>query len=188
VDVHPVAASPGKDVAPLTPEEICKRDSERLEWLRMRPEREEAAFFANELGCEKLRPQLLGLMEALGYPVPAAPPHPSVQESSALPPKAANDCAADQDRLARLRAQPSAETAQQLWRDLRCERLRPQVHLLLESLNLIADPLAACRLETEELNRIRTNPKRSEAERFARAISCDTLKPQAARLLESLTE
>jgi hypothetical protein len=58
----------------------------------------------------------------------------------------------------------------------------------LESLNLNADPPAACRRETEELSRIRTNPNRGEAERFARSITCDALKPQAARLLESLTE
>jgi hypothetical protein len=58
----------------------------------------------------------------------------------------------------------------------------------LESLDLIVDPLAACRRESEELNRIRTNPDRYEAERLARDMTCNTLKPQAARLLESLAE
>ena len=54
---------PGTEVAALTPDQICKRDGERLERLRSRPTNEEAARLAGELGCEKLRPQLLGLLE-----------------------------------------------------------------------------------------------------------------------------
>ena len=46
----------------------------------------------------------------------------------------------------------------------------------------------ACEREAEELDRIRANPDRSHAERFARTVTCDALKPQAARLLESFTE
>ena len=83
-------SDPGTEVAALTPDEICKRDGERLERLRSRPTNDEAARFAGELGCEKLRPQLLGLMESLGYAAPApaaAPPIPSVKLGSALGPK-----------------------------------------------------------------------------------------------------
>ena len=65
--------SPGVEVAALTPDEICKRDVERLERLRSSPTSNEAARFANELGCEKLRPQLMGLMGSLGYAAPAPP-------------------------------------------------------------------------------------------------------------------
>ena len=66
--------SPGTEVATLTPDEICKRDGDRLERLRSSPTRDETARFANELGCETLRPQLLAFMEVLGYasPAPAA--------------------------------------------------------------------------------------------------------------------
>ena len=81
---------PGTEVAALTPDEICKRDGERLERLRSKPTSDEAARFAGELGCEKLRPQLLGLMESLGYaasPPAAAPPIPSAKLGSALGPK-----------------------------------------------------------------------------------------------------
>ena len=42
--------------------------------------------------------------------------------------------------------------------------------------------------EAAELNRIRTNPNRREAEGFARDLTCDALTTQAARLLESLAE
>ena len=73
---------PGTEVAALTPDEICKRDGERLERLRSRPTNDEAARFAGELGCEKLRPQLLGLMGSLGY---AAPTPPAAEVSNGAP-------------------------------------------------------------------------------------------------------
>ena len=74
--------SPGVEVAALTPDEICKRDGDRLERLRSSPTSNEAARFANELGCEKLRPQLLGLMGSLGY---AAPTPPAAEVSNGAP-------------------------------------------------------------------------------------------------------
>ena len=80
---------PGTEVAALAPDEICNRDGDRLERLRSTPTSNEAARFANELGCEKLRPQLLGLMESLGYATPAqasAPPNPSAKVGSSLGP------------------------------------------------------------------------------------------------------
>jgi predicted transglutaminase-like cysteine proteinase len=186
----PAVRTAESEVAPSTHDEICKRDEERLEQLRKTPSSEETARFASELGCEKLRPQLLRLTESLG---PAVSTPASVSESASTKPslavglEAASNCPSEQDRLNRIRAQPSADTARQFWRDLQCGRLRPQVRLLLESLNIAADP-AACQREAEELNRIRTNPERREAEGFARDMTCDALKPQAARLLESLAD
>jgi hypothetical protein len=186
-------ATPSADtrVAAAAPDDVCKGDEERLERLRSNPSSKEAARFANELSCEKLRPQISRLAESLGFVVPT----PISAAEGQLPKgglaqgqKAEGDCAAERDRLDRLRGQPSADAAQQLWRELRCERLRPQVRLLLESLNVAADPSGACRREAEELSRIRTNPNRREAEGFARDMTCEALRPQAARLLESLTE
>jgi hypothetical protein len=80
--VGSASPDPGTEVA-LTPDEICKRDGERLERLRSRPTNDEAARFAGELGCEKLRPQLLGLMGSLGY---AAPTPPAAEASNGVPP------------------------------------------------------------------------------------------------------
>jgi hypothetical protein len=80
--VPSVPPSAGTEVAALTPDEICKRDGDRLERLRSSPTSEEAARFANELGCEKLRPQLLGLMGSLGY---AAPTPPAAEASNGAP-------------------------------------------------------------------------------------------------------
>jgi hypothetical protein len=65
-------AAAGAELAALTPDEICKRDGDRLERLRTSPKSDEATRFANQLGCEKLRPQLLALMESLDH-VPSAP-------------------------------------------------------------------------------------------------------------------
>src|SRR3974390_345751 len=53
------APSPATEVAPLMSYETCRRGEERVKLLRS-PSSEEAARFANELRCEKLRPQLLG--------------------------------------------------------------------------------------------------------------------------------
>jgi hypothetical protein len=82
--------SPGTEVAALATDEICNRDGDRLERLRGSPASDEAARFANELRCEKLRPQLVALMETFGYAAPAqaaAPPIPPVKDGSALGPK-----------------------------------------------------------------------------------------------------
>jgi hypothetical protein len=211
----------------LTPSEICKRDSDRLARLRGNPSADEAQHFETELGCEILRPQFLRLMESLGLAAaaPSAPANPSPSDSSLPGPRLAGDCAAEKAALDRLRAEPSEESARQFWRDLQCERLRPQVRLLMESLNLRPDSpgsppspgngqrhaldapstgngvrgmsttttgaaadSGACRREAEELDRIRANPDRRLAERFALTVTCDALKPQAARLLESFAE
>jgi hypothetical protein len=188
---RPAAPSVETQVAAVTPDEVCKHDQVRLDRLRSNPSSEEAARFAKELGCEKLRPQISRLAESLGYVGPtltSASEGPSDRGNQANEQKADSDCVSERDTLDRVRAQPSPDAAQHLWRDLRCERLRPQVRLLLESLNVAADPSGACRREAEELDRIRTNPNRSEAEDFVRAMTCNALKPQAARLLESLAE
>ncbi|MFZ0600719.1 MAG: hypothetical protein WAN05_04985, partial [Roseiarcus sp.] len=210
--------------APLSADDLCKRDEDRLVRLRANPASDEAERFASELSCEPLRPQLARLMESLGFALPApqahANPPAATQATAAVEP--AGDCGSEQDALDRLRAQPSADAVEAFWRGLQCERLRPQARMLMESLNLTPDeprshavlgdasaalpakpndvravvapgdsPAAdptACEREKEELARIRANPDRRNAERFARAMTCEALKPQAARLLESLTD
>jgi uncharacterized caspase-like protein len=217
----------GAEAAPFSPDTLCERDEDRLVHLRANPTSEEATRFASELKCQKLRPQLSRLMESLGFAMPApAPPAPANSPSPAqavtAAPKTASDCASAQAELDRLRADPSIDAAQAFWRDLQCERLRPQARMLMYSLDLTPDepgshpvlgdasatlsPKAndvravvapgdsapadagACEREKEELERLRANPVRRDAERFARGMTCAALKPQAARLLESLTD
>jgi uncharacterized caspase-like protein len=211
------------EVLQLSPEELCKRDEDRLLRLRLNPTNEEASRFASELNCAKLRPQLSRLMESLGFAMLRPPPlahSPPAAQAAAEPKKPASDCASEQAALDRLRAAPSIDEAQAFWRGLQCERLRPQARMLMESLDIVveepsqhpvlgdasaalppkandiraviapgdsvvADP-AACEREKEELSRLRANPDRLDAERFARGMTCSALKSQAARLLESL--
>jgi hypothetical protein len=69
--------SANTEVATFTPDDICKRDGDRLEQLRSNPASDEVARFANELRCETLRPQLLSLMASLDHDAAvsaAAPP------------------------------------------------------------------------------------------------------------------
>jgi outer membrane protein assembly factor BamD (BamD/ComL family) len=222
---HPPALSP--PTQPPTQDEICKRDGERLARLRGNPSAEEAQHFATELSCEQLRPQLLRLTESLGFAAPAPVPSPSgnpfASDSSPPGPRLTGDCAAEQDALHHLRAEPTDEAVRRFWRDLRCESLRPQVRMLMDSLNVSPETPAssasaadgkrpvldatrsgtrgisgttasestdpgACKREAEELDLIRANPDRSHAESFARTVTCDALKPQAARLLKSFAE
>jgi hypothetical protein len=46
--------------------EICKYDEERLTRLRASLKRDEVVRFERELGCERLRPQVVRLWESLG--------------------------------------------------------------------------------------------------------------------------
>ena len=199
------------DVAALTSDESCKRDGDRLVQLRSSPSGDEVQRFANELGCEKLRPQLQRLMDSLDFGA-SAPRAPADRSHSS--PLLGQACASERSALDRLRQEPSAEAAGQFWRDMQCEGLRPQVRLLLESLNVAPDSVgsaaaprkpeargatsdartaigvdpAACRRETAELNRVRATPDLGDAKRFASTVTCDALRPQVARLLDSFGE
>ena len=219
-EAAPIVTARTEVAPPLSPEALCERDADRLVRLRANPTNEEASSFASELSCEKLRPQLSRLMESLGFAMPApTPPEPQAAVAERKP---ATDCASEQAALDRLRAEPSIDEAQGFWRALQCERLRPQARMLMESLDIVveepsphpvlsdtsaalspkandiravvapgdsiaADP-SACEREKQQLDRLRANPDRREAERFARGMTCAALKPQAARLLDSLND
>ncbi len=222
-EAAPLVTARTEVALPLSAEALCERDEDRLVRLRANPTNEEASSFANELSCEKLRPQLSRLMESLGFAIPApAPQAPPPAQAAVAERKPAADCASEQAALDRVRADPSIDEAQAFWRGLQCDRLRPQARMLMESLDIVveepsphpvlgdasaalppkandiravvapgdsvaADP-AACEREKQELDRLRANPDRRDAERFARGMTCAALKPQAARLLDSLND
>lgn len=153
-----LAEPPGPEAAALTADEICKRDGDRLELLRSNPTSEEAARFANELGCETLRPQLMDLMASLGYAPPApagagdsngesADAKPTSDAAGSDPPSLGTEVAAltpdevckrDGDRLERLRSSPTSEEAARFANELGCETLRPQLLGLMASLGYSA--------------------------------------------------
>ena len=167
---RPAAPPAGTEVAPLMLDEICKRDEERLERLRSNPSSEEAARFADELSCEKLRPQLLALIEDLGRSAPSAAAI-GVAKSEASDIRATNDgptlrppllpntqvaaatpddvCKRDEERLERLRSNPSSEEAARFANELSCEKLRPQLLALIEDLGRSAPAAAAIGVANE---------------------------------------
>jgi hypothetical protein len=135
----------------VTQEQACKRDGDRLVRLRATQVREEVISFERELGCERLRPQLLRLKESIAVDSPRADAQVSPQVSvptrsqpleasradtglqsqpvSAQP----DDCKRDGERLARLRASPTLDQITRFEQELRCARLRPQIARLRES-------------------------------------------------------
>ena len=206
----PASSPAGADVVSPASEEACKRDEERLVRLGSNPSGNEALRFVKELDCEKLLPQLQRLLYSLDFDA-SAPRAPA--DSARWNPVLGQTCASERAALDRLRQEPSAEAAGLFWRDLQCEGLRPQVRLLMESLNVAPDSIGSaaapgepeargatsdtptaietsptCRQETAELNRVRATPDLSDAKRFASGVTCGALKPQVARLLESLGE
>ncbi len=214
----PILPFRGTEVAALNRDEVCKRDEDHLARLRSSPSSDEAARFANELGCEKLRPQVLGLIESLADAVPApaaaevsngASPSAQAVRKAARPasPIAGTDVAAltpdeackrDGDRLARLRGSPSGEEAQRFASELACEKLRPQLQRLMESLGFASAPAPAnsspadslltgvCANQRAALDRLRTEPSAEAARLFWRDLQCERLRPQVRLLMESL--
>ena len=64
--------SANAEVAIVPPDDICKRDGDRLQRLRSNPTSDEVAGFANGLGCETLRPQLFSLMATFSHDAPVS--------------------------------------------------------------------------------------------------------------------
>ena len=205
----------GTQLAALTPDEVCRRDGDRLEQLRSNPSSDELVHFANELGCRKLLPRVVSLMKSLapraaeadvsnGAPLTG----PTVGEDSrpaspsdVAPPTSNETCKRDADRLTQLRSNPSGEEAERFARELSCEALRPQLQRLMESLGLIGPPQPAassssstsggsltqiCASERAALDRLRKEPSAEAVGLFWRDLKCEGLRPQIRLLMESL--
>jgi hypothetical protein len=203
----PSPATPSPSPTPLVPavktearRETCKTEEARLTALRNNPSPDSISAFAAEMSCSALRPQLDRLMESAGL---AAPPSslPMTKLASRNPEPAG--CAGEGRELERLRATPDAAGIEALSARLTCVALRPQLQRLAESLG-VAPPAAEgsqravalrpapetsaaiCEAEGGQLSRLRAHPDRKATLDFADAMRCRALKPQVARLLESL--
>jgi hypothetical protein len=116
-------AGPSHDteVATATSDEVCSRDGARLERLSRNPASDEIRRFANELGCEALRPQLMSLVESVDRaPSAQAPPELPNSESQApkvesvvavSPPSQETKVASLDDGAAALAAEPPVPPA-----------------------------------------------------------------------------
>ena len=127
---------------PPDPALACSRDEQRLARLRSNPVADDIVSFQRELSCARLGPQLQRLVESLAIEPrpPAAPvaadPKPAVQQAQIAPVPVEDPCLRDTTRLAHLRADPSADSIAKFDRELGCERIRPQLRRLRESLGL----------------------------------------------------
>jgi uncharacterized caspase-like protein len=113
-------------------------------------------------------------------------------------------CKRDESTLLRLRANPSPGQIAQFARDLACEDLRPQVQRLTESFGAetavapqsaspgplsktiasTSDP--ACQRDQARLAKLRVESSVAQVRQFSRELTCQDLRPQVQRLMESL--
>ncbi|MBL8586874.1 MAG: caspase family protein [Bradyrhizobiaceae bacterium] len=140
----------------------CKQEEEKLARLRANPVRDEIIRLERELTCKRLKLQVVRLRESVVGELPAAtgatavaPAIPIEDTANSLPQSGVSaavpqpkqdggnaaarrpdDCQKDQETLVRLRAVPTRADVARFERELSCERLRPQVLRLRESLGV----------------------------------------------------
>jgi hypothetical protein len=157
-------SSPGP-AAPVIAVDSCKQEQEKLTRLRAKPVRDKIIHLERELTCERLRLQVVRLRESVVGDLPAAPgaaavapavpidgddgdrtpqsnaiestPQPKQDSKKAASSRSSDSCQRDQETLVRLRASPVRKDVLRFERDLACERLRPQVLRLRESLGIV---------------------------------------------------
>jgi polysaccharide biosynthesis/export protein len=143
--------------------------------------------------------------KAVPVAVPAAvsPTPPLAPAQAALDPAAA--CSRDEQRLAKLMAEPVRDQIVGFAKELACPRLRAQVQHLLESVGATdaagaTSPWAppkqqqaeaksapdVCTRDGERLQRLRASPNLDEIRNLERELACEQLRPQLSRLLESV--
>jgi len=146
-----------------------------------------------------------------------AEPAKTEPAKSPLPVLAARDtaddgCSRDEQRLARLRANPSRDDIAGFQKELTCARLRAQVQRLFESVAIDAQPTAAvsapavsppaaarqaqtqavvpaedaCVRDKARLAQLRADPGADALTKFDRELGCEQIRPQLKRLRESL--
>ena len=133
--------------------------------------------------------------------LPASPKR-SPQPAEAVDPSLA--CSRDEQRLARLRADPAPDQIVRFEKELTCARLRSQVLRLLESVSVepavVAatgnatrqqveaepGPAEACARDAERLQRLRAEPNPEEIRKLERELSCEQIRPQVQRLCDSV--
>jgi Caspase domain len=170
-----VATEPVKGPPPvltkLTQEQVCKRDAGWLVHVRATQSLEEVISLERELGCEKLRPQVLRLKESLGLEVPRA-------ESSVIASAGATRATQVSPRSsvpAVVPSQPVQTAAVGTASPDSGAQAQPA-----------ASPEDTCKRDEEKLVRLRTNPSLDQIVRFEQELRCPRLRPQIARLRESV--
>src|SRR3984885_12205534 len=222
----------GFDAARSNPQDaICKQDGERLARLRARPSLDEGLRFVGEIRCMQLWPQLQTLLDGLSDPsgstasskLNLAASETPFGSDAASPPRSTSStlddaCKHDEDRLAKLRANPSADAAIRFDSELKCPKLKPQLLALSDSLSQplklaaaqsrkgfppntaskavppTSEPPAsdatadACKHEEARLAELQAKPSLDEAIRFENEMEGLELQPQVLALLDKLIQ
>jgi uncharacterized caspase-like protein len=160
-------------VATVEPGPACKQDEARLSKIRANPSLSELAALERDLGCERLRPQIVRLRESL-----PKTELPKTELSNADPkterkpdqPAVANAATPD-------RASPPVQAPERPADVKQAQAPAP------------ASPVAQVRSCDEEramLARLRASQSREDVIKFERELACEQLRPQVIRLKESL--
>lgn len=160
--VEPAAPAPAPAASSS---QSCPQDNVRLARLRSNPTLDEIVQFERELGCERLRPQVVRLRESLG-PATAAP----IVSVTAEPVRPAPP-------IAPPRPEPQKQPEQQA-NFQPSPQPSPSV--------VVADQAPACKQDEARLAKLRANPSFPDVIAFERELRCDKLRSQLTRLRESL--
>jgi hypothetical protein len=139
-----------------TQDQVCDREAAELARLRADPQADQIARFAGGFICERLRAQVQRLAESFGVKIVAPPtsPAPGAAHGFTAPVAVASTpagaapkpedslkvvdtaglCKQEADELARIRANPDRNAAQQFAQRMKCDGLKAQTARLLESL------------------------------------------------------
>jgi hypothetical protein len=104
----PASPSPAMEATSRTLDDACTRDEDRLDRLRHSPSSEEAARSAEELSCEKLRPQVMALTGDLARPPP--PGSEGVSKAAAAETNMTNEAPPASDASATSQAATDADS------------------------------------------------------------------------------
>jgi hypothetical protein len=154
----PPVSQPTNQSAPMTQEQVCKRDEERLAGLRASQARDEVVRFERELGCERLRSQVVRLRESIS---------------------------ADGERGRREGAQRFQAEEPRSMTDAGLQK--PERDTLVRNAPVSIPQEQICKRDEERLTRLRASPVRDEVIRFERELGCVRLRPQVVRLRESIS-
>jgi hypothetical protein len=153
----------------LTQEQVCKRDADWLVRVRASQSLGEVISLERELGCERLRPQVLRLMESLGLDAPHADvpviASAGATRSSQITPRSS----------IQVIVPPPAQAPEPASQGPRTEA-QPAIPPLDD----------ACKHDEEKLVRLRASPSLDQIVRFEQELRCTRLRPQIARLRESV--
>jgi hypothetical protein len=157
----------------VDPGPACKQDEARLSKIRANPSLADLAVLERDLGCERLRPQIVRLRESLPKTDLSKTDLSKTDLSKTDLPKA------DPPKP----DQPEIANAPQVKPVERPADVKPAPAPA-------AGPVAQVRTCDEEratLARLRASQSREDVVKFERELNCEQLRPQVIRLKESLS-